>query len=179
MVNFAAAANLSFARISHAFSGIQVHYSPARIHRCEFTANVDGVRFSTARLTVEESWIHGNTNGVRFEERGHPAELRANEISDNHVGLFAVTESRGRSVFRGNNIRRNRYPVKLGWEQRQDLAFPGNYWGTADETQVLDDVFDGRKDSALGRVHLTPVLPRPAAVPVPPFPIPDDPHWQK
>jgi hypothetical protein len=179
MINFAAGATVSFARISHAFSGIQVHYSPARVRRCEFVANVDGVRFSTARLRVEESWIHENTNGVRFEERGHAAEIVANEIADNHVGIFAVTESRGRSVFRHNNIRRNRYPVKLGWEQPYDLAFPENHWGREDEAEILESVFDGRKDPALGRVSLTPVLPRPAPVAVPPFPVPDESQWHE
>jgi len=174
MVNFSPGANLAYARVAHAFSGIQVHYSPARVARCEFTGNVDGVRFSTARLRVEECWIHHNTHGVRFEERGHPAEVVGNEISDNGVGIFAVTECRGRPLFQGNNLRRNGTPVKMGWEQRADLAFPDNYWGAADEGAVLSQSLDGRKDPALGRVALAPMLPLPAPVPLPPFAVPRD-----
>ncbi len=177
MVNFSPGADLAYARVSHAFSGIQVHYSPARVERCEFTGNVDGVRFSTARLRVEGCWIHGNTHGVRFEERGHPAELVGNEIADNEVGIFAVTECRGRSTFRDNNLRRNRTQVKLGWEQRQDLAFGGNHWGTADEEAVLGQVLDGRVDPTLGRVTLAPLLADPAPVAVPPFPPPAGRPW--
>ncbi|MEW6488788.1 MAG: right-handed parallel beta-helix repeat-containing protein [Thermodesulfobacteriota bacterium] len=174
MVNFSPGAELAYARVSHAFSGLQVHYSPARVERCEFTRNVDGVRFSTARLEVEGCWIHGNTHGVRFEERGHPARLVGNEISDNEVGVFAVTQSRGGTLIQGNNLRNNATAVKLGWEQPHDLAFPGNHWGPAQEAAVLSRVLDGRADPGLGRVSLAPLLPSPAPVEVPPFSAPPD-----
>ncbi len=169
MVNFSPGAELAYARVAHAFSGLQVHYSPARVWRAEFTRNVDGVRFSTARLSVTQSWLHGNTHGVRFEERGHAAELADNEISDNEVGIFAVTECRDRSRFVANNLRRNRTAVKLGWEQRRDLTFPGNHWDPAPE------VLDRRIDPTLGAVDLEPRLPLPVAVDLPPFPVP--PAW--
>lgn len=172
MVNFSPGAELAYARVSHAFSGLQVHYSPARVEYCEFTRNVDGVRFSTARLEVEGCWIHGNTHGVRFEERGHPARVVGNEIADNDVGIFAVTESRGGTVFRSNNFRNNRTAVKLGWEQPHDLAFPDNYWGARDVEAILARVLDGRVDPGLGRVELEPLLPSPAPVRVPPFAAP-------
>lgn len=173
LVNFSPGASLAYARVSHAFSGLQVHYSPARVRRCEFTRNVDGVRFSTARIRVEECWVHDNENGVRFEERGHPAELVGNEISGNRVGIFAVTECRGGTAFRQNNLRGNRSAVKLGWGQRWDLAFPGNHWGTGSEAEVLATVLDGRVDPALGRVSLAPLLAEPAPVAVPPFRVPE------
>jgi len=177
MVNFSPGVHLAFARVSHAFSGIQVHYSPAQVESCEFTENVDGVRFSTARLRVEGCWIHHNVHGVRFEERGHPAEVVGNEIADNEVGIFAVTECRGRSTFRGNNLRRNQTPVKMGWEQRGDLAFPENHWDSADEEEILARVLDGRVDPALGRVSIVPLRPLPLSVQIPPFPAP--PAWQR
>lgn len=179
LVNFAAGASLANARVSDAYSGLQVHYSPAVVRRCEFTGNVDGVRFSTARLRVEECWIHGNTNGVRFEERGHPGEVVGCEISDNEVGIFAVAECRGKTTFRGNNLRRNRYAVKLGWEQRVDLAFPGNHWGGTSEAGALETVLDRRTDSTLGTVSIAPALPSAAPLPVPPFVSPNDPAWRK
>ncbi|MBI5441948.1 MAG: right-handed parallel beta-helix repeat-containing protein [Deltaproteobacteria bacterium] len=179
LINFAEGASLGYARFSHAYSGVQVHYSPARILRCEFAHNVDGVRFSTARLRVEGCWIHGNQNGVRFEERGHPAEIVANEISDNGTGIFPVAECRGKTVFRENNILRNGSPVKMGLEQREDLSFPGNYWGTEDEAAVLEAVVDRRSDPALGRVTVAPMLPRPAKIDVPPLEPPDDPDWRR
>lgn len=178
LVNFAQGASLAYARVSHAYSGLQVHYSPAVVRRCEFTRNVDGVRFSTARIRVEGCWIHGNTNGVRFEERGHPGEVVGCEISDNEVGLFAVAECRGKTTFRGNNLRRNRYAVKLGLEQRGDLAFPGNYWGEVSQAAVEDTVLDRRTDPALGRVSVAEALAAAVPVPVPPFESPNDPSWR-
>lgn len=179
LVNFAEGAELSYARVSDAYSGIQVHYSPATVSRCEFTGNVDGVRFSTARIRVEECWVHGNVNGLRFEERGHPGEVVRSEISDNEVGVFAVAECRGKTTFRENNLRRNRYGVKLGWEQRWDLALPGNYWGEAGEAAALDTVLDRRTDPTLGRVTMAPALASAVPVAVPPFPIPETPPWRR
>ncbi len=164
-VNFARGATLAHVRIRHAFSGIQVHYSPAEIRNCEFTENVDGVRFSTARLLLTGSRIHRNVNGIRFEERGHPAVVRGNEISDNEVGVFAVTRCSGRSEFRRNNFVGNRYPVKLGWEQDRGLPFPENYWGGAGADEVLGQVLDGREHPNGPAVTLDPVLSEPVALP--------------
>lgn len=163
-VNFAAGASLKNVRISHAYSGIQVHFSPAQITDCEFSHNVDGVRFSTARLRVEGCWIHDNTNGVRYEERGHPAEFLGNEISDNDVGIFAVAECRGATVFRGNNLQRNRCAVKLGQEQLWSLTFPDNYWGPGSDTEREAGVIDRRLDPRLGTVTRTPLLASPIPI---------------
>ncbi|WP_025322871.1 right-handed parallel beta-helix repeat-containing protein [Deferrisoma camini] len=167
MVNFASGAELEFVRVRYAFSGIQVHYSPATIRRCEFADNVDGVRFSTADLTLEGSWIHHNTHGIRFEERGHPARVEGNEISDNEVGIFAVTRCGGGTVFRSNNLRANRVPVKLGWEQERGLRFPGNYWGGLSADQVVEASLDGRERRGGRGVDVRPVLPGPVPVPWP------------
>ncbi len=167
MVNFASGAEIAFARIRHAFSGIQVHYSRAVVRNCVFSDNVDGVRFSTADLRVEGCWIVRNTHGIRFEERGHPAVVVGNEISNNDVGVFAVTRCSGRSVFRRNNIRGNRIAVKLGWEQEIGLPFPENYWGTADRSAVMAHVADGREHPKGPPVFPDPLLSSPVPVPPP------------
>jgi hypothetical protein len=178
MVNFAERAELAYASVRHAYSGIQVHYSTAQVNHCEFRDNVDGVRFSTARLHLSGSWLHHNTNGIRFEERGHPALIEGNEISDNDVGVFAVTECRGGSRFQGNNIRRNQYSIKMGWEQPHDLTFPDNFWGVQTVAELLPTLYDGRTDPALGTVTVAPLRTDPAPVAVPPFPRPDHPAWR-
>ena len=167
MVNFAEGADLERVRVRHAMSGIQVHYSPASIRSCEFAYNVDGVRFSTADLTVEGSWIHHNTHGIRFEERGHPARIEGNEISGNQVGIFAVTRCGGLSVFRGNNLRWNRVPVRLGWGQGPGLRLGGNHWGGLSARQVAAASQDGRERPAGPGIDADPVLPGPVPVPWP------------
>ena len=178
MVNFAQHAELAFVSVRHAYSGLQVHYSAAEVRHCEFRDNVDGVRFSTARLHLTGCWVHHNTNGIRFEERGHPALVEGNEISDNDVGVFAVTECRGGSRFLGNNFRRNRYSIKMGWEQPHDLTFPGNFWGGQTEAERLAALYDGHTDPVLGKVIVETLLPDPVPVLVPPFPLPDHPAWR-
>jgi len=176
-VNFAEGAHLAYVRVSHAFSGLQVHYGEAQVSNAEFRHNVDGVRFSTARLTVESSWVRQNRYGVRFEERGHPARVVGNEISDNEVGVFAVTQCRGGSEFRGNNIAGNAAAVKLGLEQRDDLSFAENWWGP-DPQAVAAAILDGRTDPQLGRVSIAPTMAAPARIPRP-FPIPVDEDWAR
>ncbi len=178
-VNFAEGATLAYVRVSQAFSGLQVHYSPASVENSEFTDNIDGVRFSTARLTVTGSLMTHNRHGVRFEERGHPATLRGNEISHNDVGIFAVTQCFGKSEITGNNLRGNRTAVKMGFEQTTDVALPGNYWGAPGTEGVEGAVFfDGEYDPELGRVLTDPVLDAPVEF-MRPFALPDDPDWAR
>ncbi len=176
MVNFAAGADLERVRVRHAMSGIQVHYSPASIRFCEFAYNVDGVRFSTADLTVEGSWIHHNTYGIRFEERGHPARIEGNEISGNGVGIFAVTRCGGRSVFRGNNLRWNGVPVRLGWRQASGLRLGRNHWGGLSASEVAAASQDGRERPAGPGIDAEPVLTGPVPVP---WPFQDPPPWHR
>lgn len=176
-VNFAEGAEIAFARSSHAYSGLQVHYSEARVLSSEFSRNVDGVRFSTARLTVEGCAIRENRNGVRFEERGHPARISGNLISGNEVGIFAVSHCAGKSVIEGNDVTGNQTPVKMGLEQKADLALPGNWWGDSVEAAEAA-IFDGAKDPEVGRVSIRPVRDTPVAV-APPFSPPDDPDWRR
>ena len=93
-INFAEGAKVSHLLVAHAYSGLQVHYSQAEVADSYFVNNVDGVRFSTARLTLERSVLTANRNGIRFEERGHPAVVRGNAITGNKVGIFAVAQWR-------------------------------------------------------------------------------------
>lgn len=164
-INFAEGAVLSFIQVSDAYSGIQVHYSKATVENSIFSGNVDGVRFSTADFSIVHSVIEKNRNGIRFEERGHPGTVRENVIRDNEVGIFAVTECRGGSVFEKNNIHGNGYAVKMGDGQGRDLSFAGNWWGE-DEPAF----FDKEADPVLGRV-LSGDRPK-AAFDIPePFPV--------
>jgi nitrous oxidase accessory protein NosD len=176
-VNFAEGAAFDYVRVSHAFSGLQVHYSPATVKNSEFRHNIDGVRFSTARLSVTGSLIAQNRHGIRFEERGHPANVTGNEVSLNDVGIFAVTDCFGKSTITGNNLRDNRTGVKMGLEQTTDLPLSGNYWGS-DAAGARATFFDGASDSELGKILIDPVLEQAAAF-TRPFPLPTEPDWAR
>ena len=177
-INFAKGASLSNVRVSNAFSGIQVHYSKASIKNCDFRHNIDGVRFSTADLTVEGSISMQNRHGIRFEERGHPALISGNRVTHNEVGIFAVTECGGASIFKGNDFSANDTPVKMGWEQRSDIALGGNWWG-APTGEVKERIRDGEMDSTLGKALITPTLEIMPMIPTP-FAIPhEDADWKR
>jgi hypothetical protein len=48
--------------------------------------------------------------------------------------------------------------VKVGAEQREDLDFRGNWWGTAAPGAVVEGFFDKRRDPSIGRVLFEPFL---------------------
>jgi len=165
-VNLSPRARLSFCVFEYAFSGLQVHFSEARVARCLFRRCVDGLRFSTARGTFERNRMTENVYGVRYEERGSRVVLARNDITRNRVGIFCVTESTGGAVIRENRIHGNaEYDFKLGSRQRADVPAQGNWWGTADRSAILARIFDGRTAPELGRVLFEPFLAEPPPVP--------------
>jgi hypothetical protein len=136
----------------YAYSGVQVHFCRARIVESEFRHNIDGVRFSTANITLLQSYLHHNRHGIRYEERGGRGVVRQNRISENQIGIFAVTRSAGQTLFADNDIVANQpYQIKLGLQQTNSLDFPRNWWGDVSGLSP-ETVFDQRKDRNLGRV---------------------------
>lgn len=159
ILEFSRDSELAHCRFSYAYSGVQMHYTTARVADCVFSRNVDGFRFSTANVQVENNLMEHNVNGVRYEERKSRTTLRRNVIRDNEIGIFCVTEAEDATVFRENNIFGNRlYNLKMGMMQARDISLPGNWWGTADPAAVEEGIFDGRDDPTLGRVGVLPLL---------------------
>jgi len=145
----------------YAYSGIQVHFCKARIRNSVFRHNVDGVRFSTVNLEVSGNLIHDNAHGLRYEERRSTARIHHNTFRDNQIGLFVVTRSSGGALIELNNILDSRnYQVKFALEQRDDVAFPRNWWGTPNPEEQF---FDRRRDPALGRASAPEPLSGPVA----------------
>jgi len=151
-LDFARPAEISHLISEYAYSGIQIHFSKAQLTDSEFRYNIDGVRFSTVNLELARNLIHHNRNGLRYEERRSTGRVHHNTIRDNDVGLFVVTRSSGRVLVEQNNIVNNReYQVKFGLQQRRDVAFPRNWWGTTDPRAILRQFFDQRFDGTLGQ----------------------------
>lgn len=103
-----------------------------------------------------------------------------NTITDNvstHPGNIDGAAGIGAAfirVFSNNNIHGNTRqgePFEFGWFHNievegypswvYDRAIGANYWGTADEDEVADLVFDGTDDDALGVVTIAPPLSEP------------------
>lgn len=165
-LDFARQAELAHVIAEYAYSGIQVHFCQARVLDSEFRHNVDGVRFSTVNIEVAGNFIHDNSHGLRYEERGGSAHVHHNEITGNDIGIFVVTRSEDRAVVEYNNVAGNRqYNVKLGIEQNRDVTFPRNWWGSPDPELIAGTFFDRQYDRTLGRVRATEPLAAPVTVP--------------
>lgn len=162
MINHAEGADLRNVLVEYAYSGIQVHYTRGTFSGIVARHNVDGFRFSTAPVTLEDSLLAGNVNGIRFEERGAGAVIRNNRITGNRFGVFAVIKCRGLTVFENNSIDGSGdYAVKMGLEQREDIPMGGNWWGSADPVRIAGSFFDGRVEPGLGKVNFEPYLKKP------------------
>jgi hypothetical protein len=159
MINHAREARVTYAIFEYAFSGVQIHYTRGTFSRIAVRHNVDGFRFSTAPVVLEESWLEQNDNGIRFEERGSGAIIRNNVITGNRNGIFAVVKCRGLTEFSGNIIENSAgYSVKLGDRQVEDLNLEGNWWGSTDRSAISSSFFDQTMEPALGRVIFEPYL---------------------
>ncbi len=160
-LDYARKAEIEYLISEYAYSGVQVHFCRAQISFSEFRYNIDGVRFSTANISLKESYLHHNRHGIRYEERGGRGLVQRNRISDNRIGIFAVTRGEGRTLFELNDIIDNEpYQVKMGLQQTTALDFPRNWWGD-DKGLSAETVFDQRRDRSLGRVTGTDPLDRP------------------
>ena len=165
MINHADGARVRNAVVEYAYSGIQIHYTRGSFSGLVARHNVDGFRFSTAPVTLENSFLTQNVNGIRFEERGAGATIRRNIISGNKVGVFAVIKCRGLTVFEGNLFEKNLdYNVKMGERQSEDIPMKENWWGHLESAAIEDTFFDGRIEPGVGRVLFEPYLTEKPAI---------------
>jgi hypothetical protein len=159
MINHADSASVNNAVVEYAYSGIQIHYTRGSFSGLVARHNVDGFRFSTAPVTLENSLLTNNVNGIRFEERGAGAVIRNNRITRNQIGVFAVIKCQGLTTFENNSINDNSdYAVKMGIRQTEDVPMKGNWWGVDDPGTISTGFFDRRRESGLGRVLFEPFL---------------------
>jgi hypothetical protein len=149
----------------YAYSGLQVHFSRARVTNSVFRNNVDGLRFSTVNLLAAGNRMHDNTHGLRYEERNSRANIYYNDISDNDIGIFVVTRSTDSARIERNNIANNsQYNVKMGWQQQGDVTLPNNWWGGLSGEELQKTFLDGSLDASLGSVSAPDPLQQPVDV---------------
>lgn len=142
----------------YAFTGLQVHLSSVRVCNSRFLRNFEALRFSTSEIALEHNEIAENTYGIRYESRGSSGVVTRNSIAGNEYGFFPVVKSTsGVRVFKNNIVNRG-YNVKMGIEQREDLDFRGNWWGTAVPAAIVEGFFDKRREGSIGRVLFEPFL---------------------
>ena len=164
-LDFAKRAEVAYVISEYAYSGIQVHFCKAVVANSVFRHNVDGVRFSTVNIKVRGNRIYDNRHGLRYEERRSEAVVVGNDIRNNDIGIFVVTRSEDKAKISGNNIVDSRqYAVKMGLTQKEDVTFPGNWWGTTNPAAIEELMFDQKQDETLGRVQTPDSLPGPMEI---------------
>jgi len=153
---------VEYCKFEYAFSGVQVHYSTATIRNCLIQKNFEGIRFSTTDVVIEHNDIVNNTYGIRYEARGSRTTIADNVFRGNDYAFFPLQKCTSTVMIHDNNITDNaHYSVYMGENQRADLDYTKNWWGTKDKTAIEDGVFDKGKDETIGQVLFEPFLDRP------------------
>lgn len=140
--------------------GIHVHDSALAVTGCSFTKNLfGGVRGKGGDVEITGSSFTGMDIGIRYWQ-GSP-RIRGCTITDNVTGIFFRKDCEGADVH-GNNIHGNReYDLKLGDAQEADVDVSGNWWGTADVSEIRKRIFDRGREDYIGRALIEPVLTEP------------------
>jgi plastocyanin len=170
---------IKFCQFSHAFSGVQVHFSSAAITNSFFINNHEGLRFGRARLKVTGNVFKNNDVGIRFTRMEGPVTITQNLITENRLGIFLVPSGQniqdffepdrsgqpwntGRLLVTSNNIYDNYwYNLSLGEKQLWDLDVTGNWWGTTDAEVIRYSIFDKNRDPQLGKALFIPYADKP------------------
>lgn len=146
----------------YAFSGLQVHYSTATIHRSLFRNNFEGIRFSTTDILIEHNDIIDNYYGIRCEANGSRTTVRKNRFHGNDNAFFPVRKTGTSVKVYDNNFEDSKnYHVKLGETQREGLDFTNNWWGSTDPSWIAERFFDRAAEPLLGKVKFEPFLQEP------------------
>jgi hypothetical protein len=133
--------------------GIHSHFTPLKITGCRFSRNDGGVRFRSGPMEISNSLFSGNRIGIRsFRGIG---EILGNEITDNEIAIFVRQKGAGLAIHKNNIYGNERYNLRLGDFNRQDVDARHNWWGESDMSQTI---FDRNDESYIGSVIFQPVL---------------------
>ena len=155
---------LEYCTFEYAFTGLQVHFSTATVRNCTIRNNFEGLRFSTTTAQIEHNVFLDNTYGIRYEAHGSRTTVAYNVFKGNDYALFLPGNCSSTVKIHDNDITDSvKYNVNMGSNQRMDVDYAGNWWGTTDKSAIEDAIFDKQKDDTLGRVIFEPYLDKPAA----------------
>jgi hypothetical protein len=116
-------------------------------------------------MRLTNSLFTGNRIGLRsfFGKM----EVLENEFTGNEIAIFVREGGAGVAIHRNNLHGNERYNLRLGDFDKEDVDARENWWGQGDP---LATIFDGRIESYIGKVVYEPYLDRPLALELPPLP---------
>ena len=141
------ASSFSFCEFSDATWGLHLHLTRVAVADCLFTNNDGGLRFRGGPVTIVRSIFKKNRIGIRsFRGVG---TIENSEILENEIGIFIREKGDGFTIHKNNMHDNERYNVRLGDFNKEDVDARQNWWGT---DQPLDTIFDDRIEPGIGRV---------------------------
>lgn len=150
----AVGSEITYCDFSYADFGLHIHFVPMEISNSRFLHNNLGIRFRSGPIKLSRSLFYGNHIGVR-SFRGN-MEIFENVFAHNEIGVFIREGGAGVKIYRNNFSDNDRYHLRLGDFNKEDVDAANNWWGPDDPQ---DKIFDGRQESYIGHVKFEPVLP--------------------
>jgi len=144
---------------SYADYGLHIHFVPMEISGCRFIDNNLGIRFRSGPIKLSRSLFTGNRIGVR-SFRGN-MEIFENEFRNNEIGVFIREGGKGVKIYRNNFTDNERYNLRLGDFDKEDVDARNNWWGT---DKPAAKIFDGHQESYIGMALLEPFLETPVEI---------------
>lgn len=138
---------------TNALWGIHSHYTNLVVDHCLFTNNDGGMRFRSGPMEVKNSIFMKNRLGLRAFRA--TATLTHNVFTQNEIGIYVRKEGGSLTITQNNIYNNERYSMRLGDFNEQDVIARDNWWGGV---PVLDTLFDGNREAYIGKVIYEPVL---------------------
>lgn len=133
--------------------GIHTHFTHFLVKESRFTKNMGGIRYMSGFAEIRRNVFEDNTIGIRW--RAGRGQIEENVITRNEFGLF-VKEKGGNPAITRNDIFGNTgYNFRIGDFVDEDADARGNWWGPGNPA---DTIYDGRKETGLGKVNFEPFL---------------------
>lgn len=139
--------------------GLHIHFVPMTISGCRFLKNDGGLRFRSGPMLLTHSLFSGNRVGLR-SYLGN-MEIRENEFVGNEIALFVREGGEGVAIHRNNFHGNDRYNLRVGDFDKEDVDARENWWGSGDP---LATIYDGRTESGIGKVIFEPYLGSPVGL---------------
>jgi hypothetical protein len=141
------ASSFSFCDFSDATWGLHLHITRVAVADCLFKDNDGGLRFRGGPVTIARSIFKNNRIGIR-SYRGL-GTIENSEILENEIGIFIREKGDGFIIHKNNMHENDRYNVRLGDFNTENVDARQNWWGT---DRPLETIFDDRIEPGIGRV---------------------------